>query len=155
MTFSWLRALDAISYQIQCFFKHCFPNLTSASRETPFSTTADETRLEWRIQSLNTRGIYLWSLSEHSANSFDFRAEFNFFCKEPFVFASWESSQILSLSNASSGAQISLGFYRDMYFKSLQIGLCVASNIMYWNASFHWTSLNFSVYDESEISICH
>lgn len=70
----------------------------------------------------NEGGFYLYSLSEHAANSFDFRAEFNFIFKQPFVFANWESSQILSFSNASTGIQISQGFY--VFQKSVYWFIC-------------------------------
>lgn len=112
----------------------CVCNLTSASRATPSSTAADETGHDWRMQSLVMRGgLYLYSLSKHTASSFDFRAEFNFFFKDPLLLPTGNLHKYSVLAMLQQENKYLYGF---MFFRSLCIVLCVAPNIICWNALY-------------------
>lgn len=65
-----------------------------------------ESLITWGILSLHTvRTLY---------ELFWFQNWGNFFFKQPFIFANWESLWIFNFSSASTTVQISQGFYIDL-----------------------------------------
>lgn len=112
----------------------CVCNLTSTSRETPFSTAADETGHDWGKQSLITRGDFIVIVCQNTL--------LTVLISDPSSKTSLRNPLFLPTGNPHKHSVLAMlqqeykylkGF---IFFESLCIGLFLAPNIIYWNALY-------------------